>query len=155
VAARAGLTELARARPSVSAALALALTGLAIAGTVQLVPSLRELVKAARAPAIDQTGARRNAAGIVAGVDAPFADWVAARIRPGASIWIEPGGPGGNAAVYQWLTYRLSPSLHASSARAADVVVFYDVPAKPPPRRGFGALEVFRPHFALMQREPR
>jgi hypothetical protein len=129
------------------------LTGLAIAGAVQLVPSLRELVKAARAPANDQTGSGRNAAGTAAGVDAAFADWVAARIRPGASIWIEPGGPGGDPAAYQWLTYRLSPRLHASSVDAADVVVFYDVPKKPPPRAGFAALEVFRPHFALMRRE--
>jgi hypothetical protein len=130
---------------------ALVLAGLAIAGAAQLVPSIRELAK--RVPAADRTGAGRNAAGTEVGVDAPFADWVAARVRPGASFWIEPRGPAGDPAVYQWLTYRLSPNLHASSAQAADVLVFYDVPTNPQPRPGFGALELFRPHFAVMRRE--
>jgi hypothetical protein len=144
-----------RARANVQGAFGLVLAGLAIAGAGQLVPSLRELLRAARTPATDQTGAGRNAAGTEFGVSAPFADWVAARTRPGASIWIEPPGAARDAAVYQWLTYRLSPNLYASSARAADVLIFYSVPKRPPPRSGFGPLEVFGPHFGLMRRERR
>jgi hypothetical protein len=113
---------------------------------------MRELTKAARAPAIDQTGTRRNAAGQSVGIYTQFGDWLAVRIRPADSIWIEPGGPAGRAAVYQWLTYRLSPRVHAPSPQTADVIVFYDVPRRPERRRGFAALEVFRPHFALMRR---
>jgi hypothetical protein len=148
------LTAVARSRPGARAALALVLAALAIAGVVQLFPSLRDLVDAARTPVLDQTGDRRNAAGLEAGLDARFADWVAARVPPHASIWIEPGGPAGDATLYQWLTYRLLPRVHAPSAAAADAILFYDARSKRP-RPGFGALEVFGKRFALMRREPR
>jgi hypothetical protein len=132
--------------------IAVVLVALAVAAVFQLLPTFRELSKASRSQSLDQSGLRRNAAGQSIGVYTSFGDWVARRIPANAAFWIEPKASRRQPSIYQWLTFRLSPRLHAPTPESADVIVYYDKPTRPGPRPGFESLEVFRPHFALMRR---
>jgi len=73
-----------------------------------------------------QPGQAATAGGAVADVNVEFVEWARDRLGPGETFYLVPDGPSGDAAAYQWTTYRLLPSLAVDRPELADVLVFYD-----------------------------
>jgi hypothetical protein len=58
------------------------------------------------------------------GMQSAFAEWIRARIHPGDRFYLVPSATR-DEAVYQWFTYRLSPSLATAEPQQADWLIFY------------------------------
>ena len=100
----------------VPAALACVLLGASLWPTTRNILAQRTR-DAALAPAAAQL-----APGHSADVDVEFVEWARERIPPGATIHVLPGDEKG----FQWVTYRLLPSLAVDRPEEAEWLVFYD-----------------------------
>ena len=102
-------------------ALAATLVGTNLWSQIQ---SLRE--KARAAEGVSEVNAR-VAGGAALGLNTAFLDWVNRRVPSDAHFYFYPGGPGGDPASYQWMTYQLTPRISADHPSEADWLVFVNV----------------------------
>jgi hypothetical protein len=80
-----------------------------------------------------------------------FADWIHRRLKTGDSFYLVPAKARSNAAVYQWFTYRLLPSLSTPRPDEAKWLIFYGTS---PARSGFsgwlaGTAEQYERNYSI------
>jgi hypothetical protein len=124
---------------------------LAIVAAARAEPTISDLVRhlpERRLSAHD----RATAGGRAVGVNADFVEWVRARSGPRATYWLAQAAARADAAVEQWVTYRMLPRRLAPSPADAAFLVWYGQPGSRPDVAGFGRPVVYAPGLMLARR---
>ena len=129
----------------VPAALACVLLG------ASLWPAIRNMIAEAARDAAMAPAEAQLAPGRSADVEVEFVEWARERIPPGATIHVLPGDEEG----FQWVTFRLLPSLAVDRPEEAEWLVFYDREPDDEdyPSEDFDDPERFEEGFAVAERD--
>lgn len=129
----------------VPAALACVLLG------ASLWPTTRNILAERARNAATPPAEAQLAPGRSADVDVEFVEWARERIPPGETIHVLPGDEEG----FQWITYRLLPSLAVDRPEEAEWLVFYDREPDDEdyPSEDFDDPERFEEGFAVAERD--